>query len=479
MNNRLLLITENKRIWQQVKDLCETLEGELTRAASANDAEKILAERSFDLVFCDYETFQRLRKKWPDLSMLLYAEQADSQEAIEAIKGGALDYLVHPIAPESLDRAIQEGLRISRDIHVPAVYAEEKEDPTVDPIVGQSPAMKEVYKLIGFIAPRDINVLITGESGTGKELVARAILHHSPRQDKPFLAVNCAAIPDTLLESELFGHEKGAFTGADHRRIGRFEQASGGTLFLDEVGDIPLATQAKLLRVLQNSSFQRLGGTELLQSDVRIIAATHQPLEQLISERRFRQDLYYRLRVASIHVPALREREVDVVLLAHHFVERFNRTFRTRIRTFAPETLPLLLTYPWPGNVRELENAIKSALVVARGSVMRPEFLPEHIRKQATMPSRDLETKESLDVALSRSRLRTLANQLLAEPTLSGKIHRTATEMIEREVICACLEQTRGQLAPAARLLGISRATLRKKMAQLEIRVEPSLRVNT
>jgi two-component system nitrogen regulation response regulator GlnG len=383
---------------------------------------------------------------------------------------------------------LDSALRLGRDILLPAVYEKPEEDRSIARIIGQSPAMKEVYKLIGLIAPRDINVLITGESGTGKELVARAILHHSPRRDRPFLAVNCAAIPETLLESELFGHEKGAFTGADMRRIGKFEQCSGGTLLLDEIGDIPLPTQAKLLRVLQDGSFQRLGGTQTIRCSVRILAATHQPLEELIARRQFRQDLYYRLKVASIHVPALREREVDVVLLAHHFVNDCNRQLGTKVRRFAPETLPLLLNYSWPGNVRELENTIKSALVVARGSVLRPESLPMVLRQAG--PSAATAARAGMDAPANgapHEDTRLLANRggralretvagLLAGTHHTGQLYRQAMELMERAVIRAAVERTRGNMAGAARLLGISRTTLRVKMEQFELNATVKVR---
>ena len=369
MAETILLITNEPSVTEKVRKACQKLEVHLKLAETLEQAEQDLFERLPDLILCDYLTFKVLKEQRPRACVLLYAQPGDSDQAIEAIKHGAIDYLISPINLESLVEHIQSALRISRDIHVPAVYEDPTENQAVQRIVGQSPAMKEVYKLIGLIAPRDVNVLITGESGTGKELVARALLHHSPRRNGPFLAVNCAAIPETLLESELFGHEKGAFTGANLRRIGKFEQCHGGTLFLDEIGDIPLSTQAKLLRVLQDNKIQRLGGTSVIDCDVRIIAATHQSLEGLIEEHRFRQDLLYRLKVTSIEVPPLRDREVDVVLLAHYFVERNKQDLASSIRSFAPETLPILLRYRWPGNVRELENAIKAAMVVARGSV--------------------------------------------------------------------------------------------------------------
>ena len=470
----ILLITGDKTIRRKVREACRKVEADLTPVGTWTEVESALSDRLPDLILCDYATFETIKDRWPRAPVLLYTEPSDSDQAIEAIKRGALDYLVTPIDTPALVQHIQNALRVSRDIRVPAVYEDRDDDGAVEQIIGQSPAMKEVYKLIGLMAPRDINVLITGESGTGKELVARAILHHSPRKDGPFLAVNCAAIPDTLLESELFGHEKGAFTGASLRRIGKFEQCHGGTLFLDEVGDIPLPTQAKLLRVLQDNSFQRLGGTEVIRSDVRIVAATHQPLERLIEERRFRQDLYYRLNVAGIPVPPLREREVDVILLAHRFLRRYNRDFGTEIQSFDPEVLPALLRYPWPGNVRELENAIKAALVVARGSVMRVEFLPEHIRRPARGAQTAGFTGDAHDSGPYTADLRALARHLLERPALAGKLHTTATAMVEREIICTCLEQTNGRIAPAAKLLGISRTTLRKKIADYGIRTTTS-----
>ncbi len=479
MADTVLLITEDRSIAQKVRDACRELEAGLTHLKTLKDAAKELADTPPDLILCDYSTFEVVREQLPRACVLLYTEPADSEQAIEAIKRGALDYLVTPIETKILAQHIGEALRISRDIHVPAVYEKPEDDVTVERIIGQSPAMREVYKLIGRIAPRDVNVLITGESGTGKELIARAILHHSPRKDQPFLALNCAAIPETLIESELFGHEKGAFTGAALRRIGKFEQCDGGTLFLDEIGDIPAATQAKLLRVLQDNSFQRLGGTELITSDVRILAATHQPLEKLIEDGKFRQDLYFRLKVAGIDVPPLREREVDVVLLAHQLVRRYSRSLGADIRSFSPDVLPVLLRYPWPGNVRELENAIKAALVVARGTVFRLDFLPEHIRKGAEVDPADISAAKRLTTSPPADEARAVAEKLASQPDLRGKLHGTATAMIEREIIRVCLERTRGQLAPAAKMLGISRTTLRKKMGHYGIHTTTSVEFDT
>src|SRR6516162_9576601 len=302
--------------------------------------------------------------------MVTVVRSADS--AIEAMRHGAYDYLLKPLDLQKLDRVISEALKVSRLMREPAVIAKTPPDEELlgAAIVGSCPGMQEAYKAVGRVADQTFPVLITGESGTGKELVARAIYHHGPRAQAPFLALNCAAIPENLLESELFGHEKGAFTGADRRRIGKFEQCNGGTLFLDEIGDMPSALQAKMLRVLQEQRFERVGGTEVLQTQVRILAATNQDLEKLVADQRFRKDLYYRLKTVTIRVPPLRERLDDVSELAHYFLFRFDRELRMDLRGFALETLELLQSYNWPGNVRELQSMIKQGMLNASGHIL-------------------------------------------------------------------------------------------------------------
>jgi DNA-binding NtrC family response regulator len=272
-------------------------------------------------------------------------------------------------------------------MHVPAVVADQGSvDDRTDAIIGRCPAMQEVYKGIGRVAGQDMTVLITGESGTGKELVARAIYQHSRRAGGPFLAINCAAIPEHLLESELFGHEKGAFTGADRRRIGKFEQCSGGTLFLDEIADMSPLTQSKMLRLLQEQRFERLGGNETIQSDVRLLAATNQNLEQLVGRGLFRQDLYYRLSGYTLRLPPLRERGDDLILLVHHYVRRFNRELGKDVQQVAPEAFELLRQYAWPGNIRELQSVLRQALVKAVGPILLPDFLPASLRNHGPAP---------------------------------------------------------------------------------------------
>ncbi|MEM7228988.1 MAG: sigma-54 dependent transcriptional regulator [Planctomycetota bacterium] len=471
MDGLLLLIATDASLISQVQTACEDAAIDLEIVATPVDATLDAA----DVIVCSEDDFDHIRDQYLGASVLIYGQAADSQRAIESIKHGAFDYLLQPISPAMLTRRIQAARRVGQDTKRPAVYdAPTDSTADVDRIVGQSPAMHDVYKAIGRIAPRDINVLITGESGTGKELVARAILHHSPRRNAPYLAVNCAAIPETLLESELFGHEKGSFTGAHQQRIGKFEQCHGGTLFLDEIGDIPLSTQSKLLRVLQDQTFQRLGGSDVIRCDVRIIAATHQPLEDLIEQRAFRADLYYRLNVASIHVPPLREREVDVVLLAHFFVEKYNRDFATDIQAFAPETLPILLQYSWPGNVRELENVIQSTLVMAQGPILRPEFLPESIRRGSGVPTHATpEAHEEPRTArpVGPDAMQALASSWVAGSDAGERRFHAAVAAFEAELIRAALRESQGRFSAAAKHLGISRTTLRKKIDTYGIRI--------
>src|SRR6267142_1538175 len=324
------------------------------------------------------EVYQQIRKLDARIPVIFVTLAKTADAAIEAMKQGAYDYLFKPLDLHQLKRVVGEALEVARRMRQPAVVAESAPDPDVDgAIVGSCPAMGEVYKAIGRVAAQDVPVLITGESGTGKELVARAVYQYSPRGKAPFLALNCAAIPENLLESELFGHEKGAFTGADRRRIGKFEQCNGGTLFLDEIGDMPPATQAKMLRVLQEQAFERVGGNETIRTDVRLIAATHRALKAWSAEGRFRPDLFYRLGVFTIHLPPLRERGDDLPLLAQHYVRRISRELGREVRQVAPEAMTRLRGYGWPGNIRELQSVLKQALLQASGTALLPAFLPE------------------------------------------------------------------------------------------------------
>src|SRR6266446_3966085 len=327
------------------------------------------------------DVLRQLRQIDARIPVVLVTVVRSADSAIEAMRQGAYDYLLKPLDLQKLDRVIGEALKVARLMREPAVVVgtPPDDDQPGEAIVGSSPAMQEVYKAIGRVADQTFPVLITGESGTGKELVARAIYQHGPRAQTPFLALNCAAIPENLLESELFGHEKGAFTGADRRRIGKFEQCNGGTLFLDEIGDMPPAIQAKMLRVLQEQAFERVGGNETIRTDVRLIAATHRDLKAWSVEGKFRPDLYYRLGVFTIHLPPLRERDDDLLMLVQYYLRRFNRELGREVREITPEGLERLRGYPWPGNVRELQSVLKQALLKASGPVLLPAFLPESL----------------------------------------------------------------------------------------------------
>ena len=333
---------------------------QIISARTAEDGLRLMEEERPNVVVLDIrfgarsglELFKALRKVNPRVLVIFITGHGNADTAIEAMHLGAYDYLVKPLDLNQLQQVVSQALSISRLMHVPAIIEEpHRSEDRPDRLVGNGTAMQAAFKQIGRVASQDVYVLILGESGTGKELVARAIYQHSHRNQASFLAINCAAIPESLLESELFGHEAGAFTGADRRRIGKFEQCHGGTLFLDEIGDMPAHTQAKILRLIQEGQFQRIGGSETIAVDVRIIAATNCDLNALIEQGRFRKDLFYRLRGVTIHLPALRERREDIPELAHYFLYRFNRQLNTAVESISPDALALLQRYDWPGNV--------------------------------------------------------------------------------------------------------------------------------
>jgi DNA-binding NtrC family response regulator len=415
-----------------------------------------------------YQGIRRIDARIPVIFVTL-AKSADA--AIEAMKQGAYDYLFKPLDLHQLRRVVGEALDVARRMREPAVLAETAPDPDVDgAIVGSCPAMVEVYKAIGRVAAQDVPVLITGESGTGKELVARAIYQHGARATAPFLALNCAAIPEQLLESELFGHEKGAFTGADRRRIGKFEQCNGGTLFLDEIGDMPPALQAKILRLLQEQVFERVGGNETVRTDVRLIAATHRDLTAWSAEGKFRPDLYYRLGVFTIHLPPLRERGDDLPMLVQLYLRRFSRELGREVHDIAPDALQRLRGYPWPGNIRELQSVLKQALLQASGTVLLPTFLPELSGSGGEAAPLGVAAPPGADLSIEafiRGRLGPDASDLYAQT--HGQVDRLLLPLV--------LEYTRGNQHQAARLLGIARQTLRQKLQALGLHVSRSVEV--
>jgi two-component system nitrogen regulation response regulator GlnG len=432
-----------------------------------------VAAESADVVVLDLdlpesgmEVYQQLRRIDARVPVVCVTGTRRAGAVIEAMKQGAYDVLLKPVEPPELRRVVGEAVDVARSTRQAAGAVETEAYPDAEgTLVGSCPAMEEVYKAIGRVADQTFPVLITGESGTGKELVARAICQHGPRARAPFLALNCAAIPERLLECELFGHEKGAFTGADRRRIGKFEQCHGGTLFLDEIGDMPPALQAKLLRVLQEQAFDRVGGNETVRTDVRLIAATHHDLKAEAAEGTFRPDLYYRLGVFTIRLPPLRERGDDLALLVRHFVRRFSRELGRDVQEVTAEALERLRGYSWPGNLRELQSVLKQALLRASGTVLLPAFLPNFSGESGSPTAGPAPEAEPLRGASLRQRLGPDVRDLYAQ--MHGQLDRYLLPLV--------MEYTHGNQNQAARLLGTARQTLRRKLRELGLQVTRSV----
>ncbi len=465
----LLVIDDERSVCYSFRRVFAAEGVEVLTAETAAAGMDLLRERRPDVVVLDLQlpdrpgldVFREIHAVSPKRPVIFITAHGTTDTAIEAMKSGAFDYLLKPLDLERLSQVLGRAFDAARLMSVPAVLPTEEGG---DRILGRSHVMQEMCKAIGRLAPQEVNVLILGESGTGKELVARALYHHSRRSGRPFLAVNCAALPESLLESELFGHERGAFTGADRRRVGKFEQCDGGTLFLDEVGDMAPSLQAKMLRVLQDQRFERVGGTETLQTDVRVIAATNQELTRLVGEGRFRKDLYYRLNSVSIRVPTLRERADDVAELAHFFLFRFDRELGLDLRGFSPEALERLQTYSWPGNVRELQGVVKQAMLNTSGHLILPEFLPEQFHEVVHPPPVESSSPESLD-------LTAFIEAHLAD---GKRLHTEVIAAVERVLLTRVLRHTHGNQTQASELLGLSRPTLRHKLRTLGLAVDRS-----
>jgi two-component system nitrogen regulation response regulator GlnG len=448
----------------------------VTTAGTAREGIERVRRRPPDAVVLDVrladmsglDAFDAIRRLDPRLPVIFITAHASTETAIEAVKRGAFDYLLKPLNLPQLREVVGRALELSRLRRVPAVFEEggPGEDGAVDRIVGRCPAMQEVCKASGRVAPLDVPVLILGESGTGKELVARALYQHGRRADKPFLAINCAALPEHLLESELFGHERGAFTGADRRRVGKFEQCHGGTLFLDEIGDMAAAAQPKLLRLLQEQQFSRLGGNETIETDVRVVAATNQNLAGLVAAGCFRQDLLYRLQVVAIRLPPLRERPEDLPLLVEHFIKVLGRGLGKEVHGASAEFLRVLESHDWPGNVRELASAIKHTVVHAAGDLLTPDCLPEHLRPGAAPCAGGDAEEGTLGVA-------GLVRRLLDAGEVD--IYRKVCLEVDRAVLGEVLRHVKGNQLKASELLGLARNTLRAKLRGLGLGVEKQL----
>jgi two-component system response regulator HydG len=420
---------------------------EVVEAADGSEAVRAVEQEPFDLVLLDVrmttmdgiEALTEIRKISPLIPVLIMTAYASVKTAVEALKAGAFDYLTKPLDIEELKILIEKALELYH-LREENLTLKERLGDRFDfsKIIGKSRKMRELFDTLSLVAPTDATILILGESGTGKELVANAIHHNSFRKSQPFIKISCSALPETLLESELFGHERGAFTGAIARREGRFQLAHRGTIFLDEVGEMSPTTQMKLLRVLQEKEFEPLGSVQTLKVDVRVIAATHKDLTQEVKEGRFREDLFYRLNVVPVSLPPLRERKEDIPAVAHHFFEGYRGKNQKELKDISNKTMDLLSRYDWPGNIRELENCLERAVIMARGEVIAPADLPPHIQALSGR-----EEGQALDFP-------------------SG----ISLEAVERALILKTLEETGGNRSRAAEILGINRRTLQMKLKE-------------
>ncbi len=473
---RLLVIDDDPLILQCMRLALPGPQYDVLTADSAARGLEMFKQHRPDAVLLDIQLpdqsglaalheFRELDRRVP---VILMTGHGTAETVITAMSGGAFEYVTKPFDPDDILPLIDSALDTSRMARKPAILPEDKLTDTnagpADQILGNCPAMVEVFRSIGRVASRNVAVLILGETGTGKEVIARAIYQHSRRRDQIFHAINCAAIPEQLLESELFGHEKGSFTGADQRRIGKFETCDGGTLFLDEIGDMSPMMQTKLLRVLQQKEFERVGGNKTLKSDVRIIAATNRDLNSAMEDKSFRSDLYYRLNEFTIQLPALRDRGEDLPLMIEHFFKELAVSLEKEFVSIAPETMDMLTKYHWPGNVREMQGVVKQTLLRASGPVITPAFLPagllgETQRTDDAMAHRDWE-----------STLRSHVTEMLADG--GHEIAQCVHDQVDRVILSEVLKAVSGNISEASNRLGISRPTLRNRLKQLGLRSE-------
>ncbi len=456
--SKILVVDDEKGVRYSFKKILGRCGYDIVTADNGIEAVKKAGTENPDLIIMDVtmpgmdglETLQRLKSCSPSLTIIMMTAYSTSERAITAMKYGAYDYLTKPFDNDALISLVEKAIT-DKKMSTPVTFNGIEEE-NGDRIIGRSPVMLDIFKKIGQVAETDVTVLLRGETGTGKELIARALYHHSKRLNKPFLPVNCAAIPENLLESEIFGHERGSFTGADTRRIGKFEQCDGGTMFLDEIGDMPVSLQAKLLRVLQDGCFQRLGGKDLIKADVRIIAATNKDLEAMRDRGEFRDDLYWRLNVVSITLPPLRERKDDIQDIAQYFIRRFNRQLGKKVKGISPELLKEFYTYHWPGNVRELQSIIQRGMVLCQRDVLSPDDR-ESLSQTNPKAGKTGDIKKILSDAVDR---------LLQAG--GADIYREAVNDFERLLIEKALQLNNNNQALTARMLGISRNTLKSKL---------------
>ena len=446
-----ILVVDDERSHRQMIEAVLSAEGyEIAQADNGQAAIDAVEEKFYDLVIMDIrmpelggiEALKKIKTISPGIPIILMTAYASVGTAVDALKSGASDYLTKPLDIEELKILVAKTMRFHQ-LEEENIYLKERLNDRFDfsSIIGRSPAMNKLFETMALVAPSEATVLIVGESGTGKELIANAIHQNSPRKDRPFIKVNCAALPETLLESELFGHEKGSFTGAIARKQGRFQLAHKSSIFLDEIAEMAPTTQAKILRVLQEREFEPLGGIHTIKVDTRIIAATNKQLDEEIKAGRFREDLYYRLNVVSLEVPPLRERGDDVALLTDFFLKKYTEKNNKLIKGFTPRAMDLLMRHEWPGNVRELENIVERAVIMARGEMITPMEFPENLKE--------------LDLELKEARINIAAGRSLKE--------------VEKEMILRTLDETGGNRTHAADILGISRRTLQLKLKEYGI----------
>ncbi|TFG40455.1 MAG: sigma-54-dependent Fis family transcriptional regulator [Syntrophobacterales bacterium] len=450
-------------------------EGYLVESAAAGEAavEKV-GKKAFDLVILDMRlpgmnglaAFRSIHRMEPKLPVIIMTAYGTTENAIEATKLGAFDYVLKPFEVPAMLTVIRQALEAGRFMRSPVDMNGAPDASSREAIVGRSPPMQNVYKAIGRVSSTEATVLIRGESGTGKELAARAVYSHSLRADKPFQVINCVAIPETLLESELFGFEKGAFTGAAHRRVGKIEQANGGTVFLDEIGDMPFGIQSKILRLLQERSIERLGGRETIPVDVRIIAATNRDLETALEQGRFREDLYYRLKVVTIALPPLRERLEDIPLLVDYFLRRYAAELEIDNPGITPEAVTLLNCHRWPGNVRELANAVHKSLIFNRGAPIPAQEMAQAVGGGTT--------HRSLSAAGTEQILRQWVREAITSGAEPNKFEATV-DHFAGILVGEALNLTHGNRSQAAKLLGLSRPTLHSKIQKYRLKLKTSV----
>ena len=437
---KILVVDDEPLVRNFLKEVLEAEDYEVLTTEDGLSALKEVERGGIDLVITDVrmpklngiDLLKEVKKRSPSTLVVVITAYGTIENAVEAMKNGACDYITKPLSPEQIKLAIQKASQHKNLLNENRyLRSEVSQRYNFEQLIGRSPQMRRVYEMIDRVAPTNATVLIQGESGTGKELVARAIHYRSPRKDKPFVKVNCAALPEDLLESELFGHERGAFTGAVSKREGRFELADRGTLLLDEISETSPAFQAKLLRVLQEQEFERVGGSKTIKVDVRVIATTNKDLKQAIREGKFREDLYYRLNVLPIYLPPLRERKEDIPLLVQHFLEKYSRQNGLRIKSLSKKCLDMMMQYEWPGNVRELENVIERAVVMSEGETI----FPENISLSSPVQKMGLSFPEEITL-----------------------------EEMEKRLILHTLQRTGGDRTEAAKILGISVRTVRNKL---------------